>query len=296
MARYEAADIQFLGLGAEKSGTTWLFAALKKHPDVFMPESKELYYFNHDYWHRPNVRNYRFDKPVNWYLSFYDNAAPQQWKGEICPAYLMDRFAARKIYAFNPDVKLFAMLRNPVERAFSQYLFYIQIGELDSKTTFLEAIKTHQEILTRGLYHEQLERYYSIFPPSSLLVMLLDDLKKDSTLVLRRVQRHLGLREYIPKDIDDAVNVSMVPRFELLNRIYAKGKYYARKYSLNRLLDFLNTTGVADALNSLRYMNFRPAPVKRTVDPATAQELKPFFRADIEQLEKLLDRDLDAWK
>ncbi len=296
MARYTPADIKFLGLGAEKSGTTWLFAALKKHPDVFMPDSKELYYFNHDYWHRPNVKNYRFDKPVSWYLSFYDDATPQQWKGEICPAYLMDQFAARKIHAFNPDVKLFAMLRNPIERAFSQYLFYIQIGELDSKTTFTEAIKTHKEILTRGLYHEQLERYYSMFPSANLLVMLLDDLKKDSTLLLQRVQKHLGLREYIPDDIDDAVNVSMVPRFELLNRIYAKGKYYARKYSLNRLLDFLNATGVADALNSLRYKNFRPAPIKRSIDPATAWELKPFFRADIERLESLLGRDLDTWK
>jgi len=261
-----------------------------------MPKSKELYYFNHYYWHRPNVVNYRFDKPDSWYLSFFDGANPQQLKGEICPAYLMDEFAAQKIHAFNPDVKLFAILRNPVERAFSQYLFYIQIGELDSKTTFAEAIKSHKEILSRGLYHEQLKRYYSLFPAGNLMVMLLDDLKENSTLLLQHVQKHLGLREYIPDDIDDAVNVSMVARFELLNRVYAKGKYYARKYSLNRFLDLLNAIGIAGALNSLRYKNFRPATARRSIDPVVARELRPYFRGDIERLENLLERDLSTWK
>ncbi len=296
MNRYEPADIHFLGIGAEKSGTTWLFEMLNRHPNVYMPEEKELYYFNRYYWHRPNVMNYRFDKPASWYLSFYSKARPETVKGEICPAYIWDEQAASKIFSFNPDIQLIAILRDPVERAFSQYLYYIQLGEYDSKHTFEEVVKKDKEILSRGLYAEQLKRYYSTFPHENILVMIFDDLKKDSKEFLLRTERFLRLEEYIPDAIDENVNVTGVPRYPLLNRAYATGKYLARKYSMESLLNLLNRTGMARVFEMLRTRNMRPVSTRQSPDKATVRMLKDYFRSDIEQLEELIGRDLRAWK
>jgi sulfotransferase family protein len=296
MQRFEPADIHFLGIGAEKSGTTWLFEMLHRHPQVYMPQEKELYYFNRYYWHRPNVQNYRFDKPVSWYLSFFDRAPAESVKGEVCPAYICDDQAAAKIFSFNPNIRLIALLRDPVERAFSQYLYYIQLGEYGSRQTFEESLKKDPQILRRGLYAQQLMGYYSLFPRENILVGLLDDIKKDSSDFLIRIERFLGVEEYIPESIDESINITGAPKYPFINRAYAAGKYLTRKYSMVGLLNVLNRTGVARSFESLRSKNMRPLTVKQTPDMNTVKMLKDYFRSDIEQLEELIQRDLDAWK
>ncbi len=296
MTRYEPADIHFLGIGAEKSGTTWLFEMLNRHPNVYMPAEKELYYFNRYYWHRPNIKNYRFDKPDSWYLSFFDEARAENVKGEVCPAYICDDQAAAKIFSFNSNIKLIAVLRDPVERAFSQYLYYIQLGEYATKQTFEESLKKDQQMLLRGLYAQQLKRYYSLFPRENILVALLDDLKKDSKEFLIQIERFLGLEEYIPESVHETVNVTGVPRYPILNRVYAAGKYLTRKYSMVGLLNVLNRIGVARGFEFLRSKNVRPIPVKQSPDMKTVKTLKDYYRSDIEQLEDLIKRDLRAWK
>ena len=296
MTKQSNHQISFIGIGAEKSGTTWLFENLSLHPSVFIPPSKELYYFNRYYWHRPTVLNYRYDKAESWYLDFYRNAPPGKISGEICPAYIMDTHAAGKIFAFNPETKIIAMLRHPVERAFSQYLFYIQIGELAPHISFLEAISIDSEILKRGLYFQQLERYYSLFPSKNILVLLFDDLIKDSQKVLSNVFEFLSIPSFFPENTRSSVNTTGTPRIAWLNGLYANGKYFLRKNKMFGVLKIINKLGIAHLAENIRKKNVKPFSERPYLPEETKHELLGYYSEDIKKMEQLLEKDLSAWK
>lgn len=296
MTKHTKNQISFLGIGAEKSGTSWLFKNFNLHPALFMPHSKELYYFNRYYWHRPSIINYRYDKPDDWYLNFYQDAPQGKVLGEICPAYIMDPHAAEKIFNFNPDMKIIAMLRHPVERAFSQYLFYIQLGELAPHVSFSEAISMDNEILKRGLYFQQLERYYALFPKENILVLLFDDLLTDSQKVLDSAIDFLGIPAFSIENTADSVNVTGEPRVVWISRLYASGKYFLRKYKMLGLLKILNKLGIAQITNEIRKKNVKPFTEKPRMPEAIRDEIVEYYRADIEKTEEMLGRDLSAWK
>ena len=159
----ESFRIDFIVIGAAKAGTTWLADNLRNHPQIFLPEKKELIYFNKTMQFGRDIRNYRYEKPVSWYHAFFENARPDQIKGEISPHYLTSTEAIKKIYQYNPDIKLLITLRNPVEVVYSSYYFSIQIGEIKS-LPFDVAIKKHNRILNSGFYF----KYLNIFKTHQL--------------------------------------------------------------------------------------------------------------------------------
>jgi len=108
----------FLFIGAEKAGTTWFYARLKEHPDIFVPETKELHFFNK---YNSNLEKMdRFEKlGLNYYQRFFQRYAGEKAIGEVCPMYLCDPCAPVRIRQTLPQVKLIACLRNPADRAYS---------------------------------------------------------------------------------------------------------------------------------------------------------------------------------
>src|SRR5688572_30664430 len=100
----------FVGIGAPKSATTWLSEVLRKHPDVFVAHGKELVYFS---------SQKKFSRGEQWYLSHFTGVTTQTAVGEFSVSYLGGgRVTAERIHAFNPDMKLIAVLRDPVARSF----------------------------------------------------------------------------------------------------------------------------------------------------------------------------------
>ena len=101
---------EFLGIGAQKSGTTWLYENLKKHPQLYLPKKKEIHFFDS-----------HFYKSINWYFQHFKNAKTSQIKGEITPCYsILSDEKIRFIHEINPKLKIILLLRNPIERAWSQ--------------------------------------------------------------------------------------------------------------------------------------------------------------------------------
>ncbi|MFX0093760.1 MAG: hypothetical protein ACFFBD_18555, partial [Candidatus Hodarchaeota archaeon] len=88
-------QLDFIGVGAERSGGPWLAENLAVHPDIFIPPKKELHYFN-----RNDIlySNINYDKPLEWYAAFFKTAKSHQLKGEITGRYLWDKYAAKRIY------------------------------------------------------------------------------------------------------------------------------------------------------------------------------------------------------
>ena len=99
----------FIGIGAQKSGTSWLFKNLRKHPQLYFPETKEIHFFD---WY--------FYKGLNWYCKHFKDADISQYKGEITPCYsILSEEKIKFIHQINPKLKIILLLRNPIERAWS---------------------------------------------------------------------------------------------------------------------------------------------------------------------------------
>jgi hypothetical protein len=292
--KIEPGDIQFLVIGAAKSGTTWLQAVLKEHPQVFLPERKELHYFNEKFMEAPELPNYNAQKPLDWYLEHFENAKQGQVIGEICPAYLWDEKAPQRIHEFNPDLKLLVILREPIERLFSEYLYFYQRGTLEKKP-LAEALKSRPDFLERSLYFKQISRFTALFPAKNFQIYFYDDIQADNQDLLRQVERYIGVDDFIPKNIDVRTNITGVPANRWFNVLLYKARMFLRRQNLTFILDFLRWIGIAYALEQLR-SKAKPYDQKPAIEEQTRKELAEFFREDLEKLEKMTGRDLSAWK
>jgi Sulfotransferase domain len=196
----------FLIIGAKRAGTTSLYEYIVEHPGVVRSRlPKGSHYFD-----------VRFSRGWNWYRSTFPLAIHRQAiTGEASPYYLFHPLAPRRIAAALPEVRLIAILRDPVDRAYSQYQFERRGGfeelpleqALDQEPERLagEAERMvnepgyesfayrHHGYLARGRYAEQLERLYALVSPSRVLVLQSEMLLVDPDAVLDRVWRFLGL-------------------------------------------------------------------------------------------------------
>ena len=177
----------FLGIGAQKAGTTWLHENLRHHPDLLLPEAKEVHYFNRDF-HR-SLRSY----------SAIFEAGRDKVRGEITPAYsILPLRRIRFIRKIMPDVRLILLLRDPVDRAWSQALYgMVQYGERPyagiSREELLGYLNADWSV-RRGDYLTILDHWLSVFPPEQMLIGFFEEIASDPQGLLSRVFHHIGVR------------------------------------------------------------------------------------------------------
>ncbi len=176
----------FLGLGVQKGGTTSLHRMLEKHPGVYLPPAKEVHYFSLNY-----------AEGETWYRAQFSPASPAQSCGEITPYYLFHPEVPKRMHASLPQARLIVLLRDPVERALSQYFHSCRLGleslpieealaaeagRLQTAAAILQAVdgrhRSHQEhsYLSRSRYELQLPAWEVFYPGEQLLVLRSEDL------------------------------------------------------------------------------------------------------------------------
>lgn len=182
----------FICVGAQKSGTTWLYHELNKHPNVRMPAVKELRYF---FDHKMTLEQY--------WAHFADSHGFTS--GDITPAYLISETAAREIKQVLPQARVFAILRDPTERAFSQWRMMRRRGVVDPQTPFREVFhRDIQFVRSRGHYAQQLENYLRFFQlGQDFQVYLYDELRWDPAGFIRRIERFVGVAEHVSPTVGD---------------------------------------------------------------------------------------------
>lgn len=291
-------DIRFLIVGAEKSGTTWLADMLRQHPQVFIPSQKELHYFNRQLDESPDLENYNFIKPLDWYLDFYRSAPPGRTMGEACPAYLWDESAAERIRDFNPNVRIVMILRDPLERFISAWRYSRQRGTVTATDMQTIQKKNKALLLDRGLYFQQVKRYLDRFPREQVKICWFDDLRRDSRALLLDVEQFLGLDPFVPENVVDESNVTAAPRFPMLSRMFASVRLFTRKYKLTWLIEAVRKLGLANLFTKMRDQNKSQPQVTRVTDDIHFDRawLREFYAEDISNLETLLNVDLSKWK
>lgn len=295
---FTPSDVRFLIVGAEKSGTTWLADMLRQHPQVFIPAQKELHYFNRRMDEAPELENYNFTKPLDWYLDFFRPAPPGRTAGEACPAYLWDEAAAERIHDFNPNVRIVMILRDPVERFISAYRYARQRGTVTAADLPTIQKKYKAFLLDRGLYFQQVNRYLDRFPRERVKICWFDDLRRDSRALLLDVEQFLSLDSFVPENVAEESNVTAAPRYPALSRIFASVRMFTRKYKLTWLIEAVRKLGLADLFTKMREENKSQPKVTRVSDEVQFDRawLRDFYAEDISNLEKLLGVDLSKWK
>lgn len=194
MRTQPAGPPNFLVIGGVKCGTSSLYAYLRQHPQVVMSMGKEVGYFNSDDLNYPDHPKYEQQFRIMDDRSSDDIVAI----GEATPSYCFSP-AIERIYKYKPQMQLIMLVRNPIERAVSQYHMYVRknMEERPIREAILadDAERPYHSYayLTRGRYHEQLDLIRRYFPQRQLLVLRLEDLKADPTNFMEAVFKFLGI-------------------------------------------------------------------------------------------------------
>lgn len=308
----------FFIVGAPKAGTTSLYSYLDQHPEIYMSPIKEPSYFAAEL--RPenfhprfqprmlleveNVRQYlagpltekRFGGPVvDWesYLRLFHNAHEGQAIGEASASYLWSASAAQNISARIPGARIVMILRNPAERAYSQYLQAVSEGLV--QYSFREQMRQSMNsgggpfdilnpLLEFGLYSEQVPRYLRLFPAQNVKIYLYEDYLRHPKETLAELFRFLLVDPGFHPDMTRRMMEPHVPKS-------VTAAYFLKRYGLWQQVKRWSPRFLQGALRAAAFR-------KRTslaMDVQDRQELQEYYRADIVRLADLLGRDLGGW-
>lgn len=283
----------FMIVGAAKCGTTTLYQHLQRHPSVFMSTPKEMSFFS-----KPEV----YQKGLDWYAQLFEPAGEQQRCGEASTTYSRwptHEGTADRIADTTPRVKLLYLLRNPVDRLYSFYAHRMRERVTAPINQFLQETP---EAIHSGLYLSQIEEIERRFPREQLMVLLLEDLKRDPAGVLSRVADYLELPPFdfsVPNDLvanrgsgHFAATQSLTATLQHARRIPLVGQA-ARllpKSARDRAFRWLQHGPIGKRLRARHTSQMAP------LTPPLRSQLYQHFKQDIAGLEKRLDRDLSDWK
>lgn len=264
----------FIIAGAAKSATTWLQKSLQQSSRIRMPS------------HEPHFFSRRYEDGIDSYLEELGDASPRTLLGEKSNSYLTVPEAAGRIRHHIPDVRLIFQLRDPVARAYSDYLMLFRRGEVDGDISrhLDPATAAAGRFLNDGRYADHLQRFYDLFPAEQILVLRYEDIRRDPVRQLAQCSAHLGLREVLAPPLETRIKDSrapVVPRS--LRRVLAP---------LRPVLDPVRNTAPVSKLRSLvarpvRYPEF---------DAALKADVAAFYRPQIERLESLTGQTFSIWE
>jgi Sulfotransferase family len=273
----------FLYIGPDKAGSSWLHEVLIRHPQVFLTEAKDLYYFDR-----------YFDKGPEWYLGHFRGASERHAVvGEVCQDYLFHPEAPQRIAELVPDARLMVTLREPAARAWSSYLYMRKHG-IDPGS-FREALRSRPELLEHGRYAAHLRRYLERFDRSQLYVGVFDDLTDDPQGFLDGVLRFLHIA---PMPLDDSLKESRLAAAEArsvaLARLARKAAEWTREH------DRAEVVGRVKRSPLLQRALYRPlkesGPKLSGADAAHVRELLAEDVSDLEELTGLSLRARWGWR
>lgn len=245
----------FLIIGAQKSATRWLRLNLGEHPEVFTAGGEPSFFSRH------------FDHGLDWYRATFDGWSGEQIVGEATPAYMMwrrdlDRIPLR-IEKSLPDVRLMALLRNPVDRAYSAFIHHMRRGRVPPDADLLEWVRSLSpendalRLVAGGWYAGSLAPYFARFG-ERLRVFVHDDAAQDPEGLFAQALEHIGASPgFVPAKL--------------------------------RRIRYSNEPPVTSSYTE-------EGKNRRELSPTERVELYTYFRGDVERLEELLGRDLSIWR
>jgi hypothetical protein len=296
----------FLIIGAAKAGTTALNAALEQHPQVYMSPFKEPNFFAFEGETldfpagkmNPSYLGYlaKCNTSLEAYQKQFQGVSDEIAIGEASPSYLYHPKAPERIHHYIPNAKLIAVLRNPVDRAYSNFLHHIR-ERFETCADFAQALAEEENrmrdnwwwgfyYLQAGFYYSQLQRYFDRFDPSQIKIYLYEDLNRNILNVVQDVFRFLQVDEWFTPDTTTRYNVSGVPKNKFIYNFLTQQNII--KEPFKRL--------VPDKLRKRFVSKLKQKTLaKPELSLQVRRNLIKVYREDILQLQDLLQRDLSTW-
>lgn len=269
----------FLFIGPDKAGSTWVYEALKQHPEVYLPGVKELFFFDRFY-----------EKGWRWYLKFF-NGAGQQHRviAEICHDYLASPTACARIAHDLPSAKLMVCLREPCQRAFSAYLYLVKVGYITSD--FETALRTADDLIDRGRYAMHLTCYLQHFKREHIFAAIFDDLAENPQKFFDSVCDFLDIEHVLlPNQLKERILPAAKSRLPRLTKFARETSWRIRRVGLPGVVGMIKESSL---LSRVLYSPYAPSE-KPQMSPLARKILQETFSPEVQQLDALLGTNLSA--
>lgn len=277
--------IDFVGIGAAKAGTTWLWKMLKQHPQIWFAKGKELDYFNPYDGEFPNKVNPRSKQTIAQYNQRFEGAPEGARLGEISTSYLKYPEVAHRLKVYNPEIKIFVILRDPIERALSHHRFLYSRG-YEIPADFEEAIVSWPTLLSNSLYYQQLMPFLELFPRSNMCFLDFQWIKAKPQAFLDKVTHFLSVESFSPPNQASVINPS---------KEVQDPHRQAKVRSAHRMLQktpIVNSVarrlGVWDWFNKQYDQNLKPAAKNYSLSGPFREQLNAYFAEDWKLAQALL--------
>ena len=285
----------FLVIGAPKCGTTSLFYYLRQHPDIYLPLRKELHYFAYSQLRErsfgPGDEAVLLSLCATWkdYKNHYKQAGLQPAVGEVSPSYLYYSDVSGRIQAELGEVKIIVILRDPVEKAYSQYMHMIR--ERREPLGFYEALQAEGvrrenkwsdiwSYAESSLYSNRLQKYISVFGRENVKALLFEDLANHPQKVLADVFRFLGIDTSFLCDTTKVYNRTGKPRSGLI------ADFLAKPNNVKTLVKRMVPERIRIPLR-LALLDWNTGD-KTAMDQRSSEYLRNYFAEDVRKLESML--------
>lgn len=279
----------FVYVGAAKAGSSWIYEVMREHPDIYVSDAKELFYFDRYY-----------DKGEEWYLTHFDDALPEQVVGELSHDYFLDPECAHRIKECNPNIKIIVCLREGIDQAFSSYLYdktiyqYFPRKRYEKGFTFREFAQEPHAIHLSDYFHN-LKPYYDLFPRENIAVLFYDDLKADPADFAKQIFAFLGVdQSFVPSILHKKVNVAREPRIQWIADLAYKAGQLLRKKGNAALMGSIKRQPLFE---KILYKQYNDKASRPTIPAEDIPILKEIYHKDDAALSDLIGRELPAkWK
>jgi hypothetical protein len=290
-------NLDFLCIGATKAGTTSFFYYIKDHPQIYVPPIKEIFFFDDEVQIMKGWNNF--------YGEHFYKAGDSQKTGKMSPRYLRDPDVPARVFENNPNIKLFILLRNPIERAFSHYKMLNRLGREDRtfsklindqlEKSNLELCRTSAQtgqfsLLTQGEYGRILEGYLKYFNREQILILFSETLDKDPVSCLNSFYDFIGVERILPMNIGRKYHVGgdkarFVWLYPFLKKLYFP-KLLWHKLSAEKRKQLILWNNIKLKVSSKQ---------KIQLNPDDHERLRNHYSDDVKLLENLFNVKV-SWK
>lgn len=282
-------------IGAPKSGTTTLASLLCQHPDILVSTPKETCFHFSEY-----------ERGCEYYKeNFFPGFAGQKI---VCDFSILNMaysdISARRMHADFPSARLLALLRNPIDRAFSDYRESVRAGlkfrpfektldiEQNRKSSDTNKIIQYQ-YFSRGLYADQLENYLEFYERGKILVLTYEKFYASLSCELRNIYRFLGIDDLVEMDTAIRRNVGEGNVRSMLAQRLLRGDHTFGGL-VKSLFPGKSRRALSDLARNLKHMNLKPEK-KASIEPLFRQKLAEYYAISNRRLRQLFDIDLGQW-
>ena len=286
----------FLVIGGQKCGTTSLYRYLDEHPDVFTGPVKELRFFSGESISQeaaptsgPPISDFKA------YREYFERDSKYQAAGEASPSYIFYPGTAERIHRHLPDVRIIAILRDPIDRAFSEYWHHWRMGRqlnddflgfvLSEDVDAVPQFGDLRDCVRRGLYYRQLKPYFRLFDREQLLTLFYEDLTSNAQELMQRAYEFVGVNPKFEPNTTRTHNQGTMPKMDW--------KYIAARV-IERGIDW-TPLEESTRMQYRRQVRRKVQSQRREPPVEVRQKLIPLFEDDVRKLESLVGRDLASW-